>query len=220
MYFRARKPLDGGKEAAGIYRRCAWCPKCAPSFTLTSSQQSLRLFYMKKSESGVDRPLGRGKSRRQMKIVASQEWASCSGGVWGSSDGHMRKDQWAGDWSTAGGAPSQFPSASRLNTRFTLVDYYVNAQSLCFQEGKKILQLTDWCSNNPDNTTARIQVQFQKLSAHQYRQIDEMCGKMCFRDWQQEGLTNPRGYDWCFFFVLNHFLVKEIKKMYGLHSQT
>lgn len=71
------------------------------------------------------------------KIVTSQKWASCSGGVWGSSDGHMRKDQWVGDWSTAGGAPSQFPSASRLNTRFTLMDYYVNAQSLCFQEGKK-----------------------------------------------------------------------------------
>lgn len=195
MYFCARKPLDGGKEAAGIYRRRAWCPKRAPSFTLTGSQQSLRLFDMQKTESGVDRPLGRGKGRCQMekgtkKIVTSQKWASCSGGVWGSSDGHKRKDQWVGDWSTAGGAASQFPSASRLNTRFTLVDYYVNAQSLCFQEEKKYSNSQTDVQITPDNTTARIQVQFQKLSAHQYRQIDEMCGKMCFQDWQQEGLNS------------------------------
>lgn len=116
--------------------------ECAPSFTLTSSQQSLRLFYMKKSESGVDRPLGRGKSRRQMKkaprklsLLKSEPAAQVA----------FEVRVMITCAKTSGSATDLLLEVHRLNshqplglnTRFTLVDYYVNAQSLCFQEGKK-----------------------------------------------------------------------------------
>lgn len=123
-----------------------------PFHTLTSLLTVKHVLILhRKCESSADHMLRRGKgwnkTKKEPENGLISKRASGSGGTEDLDDGHncrLGMHQCAGDWSHVGGVVLHFSSVSLLSSFRALLlsavcftGCYVNAQSLCFQRGKK-----------------------------------------------------------------------------------